>query len=122
MEERKRSNLPKLSFVIDCSEPEKLAEFWAPALGYQNAGVFGSYVALVADGAPMFLLQRVSEPKQGKNRMHLDFKVPDVEAEVTRLVALGAKRISDAPISELGTQWVVMNDPEGNEFCVCRDT
>jgi predicted enzyme related to lactoylglutathione lyase len=111
----------KLSFVIDCNDPQTLAEFWAPALGYQNAGSFGSYVALVADGAPMFLLQRVPEKKTEKLRMHLDFKVPDVEAEVERLVALGAKRISDAPIEELGAQWVVMNDPEGNEFCVCRD-
>jgi predicted enzyme related to lactoylglutathione lyase len=111
----------KLSFVIDCADPETLAGFWAPALGYQNAGTFGSYVALVADGAPMFLLQRVPEPKQGKLRMHVDFKVPDVEAEVERLVALGAKRISDAPVTEHGAQWVVMNDPEGNEFCVCRD-
>jgi predicted enzyme related to lactoylglutathione lyase len=111
----------KLSFVIDCNDPEKLAEFWAPALGYENAGTFGSYVALVADGAPVFLLQRVPEPKTGKLRMHLDFKVPDVETEVDRLVGLGAKRISDAPIEEHGAQWIVMNDPEGNEFCVCRD-
>jgi predicted enzyme related to lactoylglutathione lyase len=111
----------KLSLVIDCAEPDKLAGFWAPALGYQNLGAFGEYVALAADGAPLLLLQRVSEPKQGKNRMHLDIKVPDVEAEVGRLVALGAKRVSDSPMEEHGAQWVVMNDPEGNEFCVCRD-
>ena len=110
-----------ISLVIDCAEPEKLAEFWAPALGYQNVGAFGSYVALVADGSPLLLLQKVDEPKQGKNRMHLDIKTPDVEAEVDRLVGLGAKRISDAPIEELGACWVVMNDPEGNEFCVCRE-
>lgn len=111
----------KLSLVIDCENPTALADFWAPALGYTNAGKFGQYVALIADGAPLFLLQEVSEPKQGKNRMHLDFKVPDVEVEVERLMALGAKRISDSPMEELGAQWVVMNDPEGNEFCVCRD-
>ena len=110
-----------LSLVIDCAEPAKLAEFWAPALGYQNLGAFGSYVALAAEGAPLLLLQRVSEPKHGKNRMHLDIKVPDVEPEVDRLVALGAKRVSDAPVEEHGAQWVVMTDPEGNEFCVCRD-
>lgn len=107
--------------MIDCADPAKLAEFWGPALGYQNLGAFGSYVALAAEGAPLVLLQRVDEPKQGKNRMHLDIKVPDVEDEVERLVSLGAKRISDAPMEELGTQWIVMNDPEGNEFCVCRD-
>ena len=111
----------KLSLVIDCADPATLAEFWAPALGYQNLGAFGSYVALAAEGAPVLLLQQVDEPKQGKNRMHLDIKVADVEAEVDRLVSLGAKRISDAPVEELGARWVVMNDPEGNEFCVCRD-
>ena len=111
----------KIQVVFDAAEPEKLAEFWAPALGYQNLGLFGTYVALAADGAPLLLLQKVSEPKGGKNRMHLDIKVPDVEAEVTRLVGLGAKRISDSPMEELGALWVVMNDPEGNEFCVCRD-
>ena len=122
LEKGKGSNLPaKLSLVIDCAEPQKLAEFWGPALGYANFGTFGSYVALGAEGAPLLLLQQVSEPKQAKNRMHLDIKVADVEAEVDRLVGLGAKRISDAPMEELGTQWVVMNDPEGNEFCVCRD-
>src|SRR5258708_2546683 len=96
----------KLSLVIDCADPATLAEFWAPALGYQNAGVFGTYVALVAENAPLLLLQQVSEPKLGKNRMHLDIKVPDVETEVERLVSLGAKRVGDAPMEEHGAQWV----------------
>ena len=90
----------KLSLVIDCADPAKLAEFWAPALDYQNLGAFGEYVALAAEGAPLLLLQKVAEAKHGKNRMHMDIKVPDVEAEMTRLVALGAKRISDAPMED----------------------
>jgi predicted enzyme related to lactoylglutathione lyase len=69
----------------------------------------------------VILLQRVAEPKQGKNRMHLDIKTPDVDGEVDRLVTLGAKRLSDAPMEQLGQRWVVMADPEGNEFCVCRE-
>lgn len=114
---------PKLVLVLDCADPEKLAEFWGPALGYDHLGSVGSYVALVPqrpDGVGL-LLQRVPEPKQGKNRMHLDIKTPNVEPEVERLVALGAKRLSDSPMEEHGSQWVVMNDPEGNEFCVCRE-
>jgi predicted enzyme related to lactoylglutathione lyase len=110
----------KISLVIDCEDPEHLAQFWAPALGYTNVGTFGSYVALHADGAPLLLLQRVTERKASKNRMHLDIKVPDVDAEVARLVELGAQRASER-MEELGACWVVMTDPEGNEFCVCRD-
>ena len=78
---------------------------------------------------PRLYFQRVPEPKQGKNRMHLDLNVSGgrsvpvdqrkalVDAEVTRLKALGA---SDhrGPMEERGDYWVRMNDPEGNEFCV----
>jgi predicted enzyme related to lactoylglutathione lyase len=66
------------------------------------------------------LLQRVPEPKQAKNRMHLDLWVPDIEAEARRLVALGARRQSAKPVEELGSRWIVMADPEGNEFCLCQ--
>lgn len=111
----------KLGLVLDCRDPEALAEFWAPALGYTNLGSAGSYVMLVAaDGkAPKLLLQRVGEDKAAKNRMHFDIEIADVEAEVERLEALGAKRLEDESRSEFATRWVVMSDPEGNEFCVC---
>ena len=73
----------ELGLVLDCADPEKLAEFWAPALGYVNLGTAGSYVALFPDGTPgpKLLLQRVDEPKAGKNRMHFDIEVADIEAE-----------------------------------------
>jgi predicted enzyme related to lactoylglutathione lyase len=107
--------------VLDCTDPERLAAFWAPALGYVNLGTAGSYVALFPDGrpGPKLLLQRVPEPKTVKNRMHLDVEVDDIEAEADRLVALGATRVSEAPCSEHGSTWMLMNDPEGNEFCIC---
>lgn len=107
--------------VLDCADPERLAEFWAPALGYVNLGSAGNYVALFPEGArgPKLLLQRVSEPKLCKNRMHLDIEVTDIEAEAERLVVLGATRVGDGPCSEHGSNWVLMSDPEGNEFCVC---
>ena len=112
---------PSLGLVLDCTDPEKLAEFWGPALDYVSLGTFGSYVALFPNDrpGPKLLLQRVEEAKSVKNRMHFDIEVPDIEAEAARLVALGATRTSEAPCSEHGSTWLLMTDPEGNEFCVC---
>ena len=111
----------KLGLVLDCSDPDRLAGFWSEALGYKVLGVAGSYVSLV-DGTgqrPKLLLQRVIEPKSGKNRMHLDIETPAVDEEVARLEDLGARRLEPDAIEEHGSRWVVMADPEGNEFCVC---
>ena len=71
----------KMGLVLDCADPEALAEFWAPALGYTNVGSAGSYVMLLpGDGdGPQLLLQRVAEAKAAKNRMHLDIHVADIE-------------------------------------------
>ncbi len=112
---------PGIGLVLDCANPEALAEFWAPALGYVRVGTAGAYVALFPDGrpGPKLLLQRVDEPKTVKNRMHFDVEVADIEAEARRLVALGATRVSDHPLGEHGSKWLLMADPEGNEFCVC---
>jgi predicted enzyme related to lactoylglutathione lyase len=63
-------------------------------------------------------LQRVAEPKTGKNRMHLDLRVPALEPELARLAALGATVLTPEPIDEDVVHWVVMADPDGNEFCV----
>jgi predicted enzyme related to lactoylglutathione lyase len=110
-----------LGLVLDCTDPESLAGFWSEALGYTTLGGAGSYVMLVDDAGrqPQLLLQRVDEPKAGKNRMHFDIHCPEVEHEVARLEALGAKRLVDEAVREHGQHWVVMADPEGNEFCVC---
>jgi len=113
--------MTKLGLVLDCSDPDALAKFWAPALGYTVAGGAGAYVLLLpADpGQPQLLLQRVPEAKSAKNRMHLDVHVADIEAEATRLEGLGARRLSSSPLEESGTRWHLMADPEGNELCVC---
>jgi predicted enzyme related to lactoylglutathione lyase len=110
-----------LGLVLDCAEPERLADFWASALGYRRLGAAGSYVLLVdEDGTrPKLVLQRVPEGRVGKNRMHLDIETPDVDGEATRLERLGARRLEAEARSEHGMRWVVMADPEGNEFCVC---
>ena len=110
-----------LGLVLDCVDPARLAAFWASALGYTNLGAAGSYVLLVDEhgGRPKLLLQGVPEPKAVKNRMHFDIETPDIETEATRLEGLGARRIQTEPRHEHGTNWIVMTDPEGNEFCVC---
>mgnify|MGYP001557124282 CR=1 FL=1 len=105
----------QLGLVLDCADPDRLTEFWAPALGYVNLGTAGNYVALFPNGArgPKLLLQRVAEPKTVKNRMHFDLRAPDgIDAEVDRLVILGAS------VHARHDGLVVMQDPEGNEFCV----
>jgi hypothetical protein len=91
---------------------------------------WGKYAAAVppagSDG-PRLYFQRVPEPKTAKNRMHLDLPVaargtptderrPMVDREVARLTAMGASVVG--PVTEQGDYWVVMQDPEGNEFCV----
>ena len=109
-----------LGLVLDCADPDKLAVFWAAAIGYTTLGRAGNYVLLVdAEGKqPKLLLQRVDEPKSGKNRMHFDIDTPTVDEEVRRLEGLGARRTVDEAIEEHGNRWVVMADPEGNEFCL----
>jgi predicted enzyme related to lactoylglutathione lyase len=110
-----------MGLVLDCADPAVLAQFWAAALDYVSVGDAGVYTALFPNGrpGPKLLLQRVDEPKQGKNRMHLDIEVADIEAEADRLEALGAKRLQAEQLSEHGSSWILMTDPEGNEFCVC---
>ena len=112
----------KLGLVLDCTDPDSLAEFWSEAIGYTTLGGAGNYVLLVDEAGqqPKLLLQRVKEPKAGKNRMHFDIETPTVDAEVARLEALGAKRLEADAIEEHGNRWVVMADPGGNEFCVCN--
>lgn len=114
--------MPDIELVLDCADADAQAEFWTAALGYTLLGGAEQYRSLVppdGDAGPKILLQQVAEPKPGKNRMHLDMHVPDIEGEVSRLIALGARRTRDEQFHEFGHDWIAMADPEGNEFCVC---
>ncbi len=108
--------------MLDSGDPRALTEFWARALGYVVAGSVENYVLLVPEGAagPKLLLQRVPEPKSDKNRMHLDIEVPDIEGQASRLQELGATRLTASALAEHDNRWIVMADPEGNEFCLCE--
>ena len=93
--------------VIDCADPHQRAEFWTATAANDPGGTL-----------PRLLFQQVPEEKTVKNRVHLDLRVGGQgrEAEVERLVGLGASRLWDG---RQGPQtWVTMADPEGNEFCV----
>jgi predicted enzyme related to lactoylglutathione lyase len=94
--------------------------FWREALGYRVHYSEPSLAVLVSrntNTSPL-LLQRVPEPKAEKNRMHMDIVTEEVEVEVERLEALGARRLHDGVRSFGPTRWVTMADPENNEFCV----
>ena len=109
-----------VEFVLDCAEPTRLAEFWCAALDYRDYYLDSTIAVLVPRKgmASPLILQGVPEAKSGKNRMHLDIVVDDIDTEVHRLEALGADRIDDGVQSFGGTRWVRMSDPEKNEFCV----
>lgn len=109
-----------IEIVLDCRDPEQLAEFWCEALGYRGHYADPDLAVLVPreGSASPLLLQRVPEPKAVKNRMHLDVIADDVESEVRRLERLGAQRIDDDVQMFAGTRWVRLADPEQNEFCV----
>ncbi|CAL9534032.1 hypothetical protein SUDANB145_04083 [Streptomyces sp. enrichment culture] len=117
--------------TVDCRDPERLAAFWCEVLGFEvidrseGKVEIGSWVPAVEDVRarqmpPTLLFIRVPEGKTVKNRLHLDVSPIDgsTEDEVARLLGLGATRadVGQGP----DRSWVVMADPEGNEFCVLR--
>jgi predicted enzyme related to lactoylglutathione lyase len=110
--------------VVDCADLERAARFWAAALGYAaEGGADGaSYRSLLPPGGvgAEVLLQRTDDAKHGKNRVHLDLRTRDLDAEVARIAALGATVLTSAPVVEYGWAWHVLADPDGNEFCVLQ--
>ncbi|WP_242905862.1 VOC family protein [Actinomadura terrae] len=111
----------ELVFVLDCLHPDALAEFWAAALGYERGPYDPPYVRLTdPDGRrPTLLLQGVPEHKATKNRMHPDLRITDMDAELARVTALGA-RVVRGPFDDDGWTTTVLTDPEDNEFCLIR--
>jgi predicted enzyme related to lactoylglutathione lyase len=101
--------------IIDCSDPHRVASFWADVLGRPVDGHKGPYVWLQrTTGAVGMGFQRVTERKAGKNRVHVDISVRDLTVAKTRIEALGGRRVDGY---ERGG-FLVMADPEGNEFCL----
>jgi hypothetical protein len=114
---------------IDCADPAGLARFWCAVLGYEVQGDSDDVISIGSPALPegkqrlgpvppVLTFARVPEGKAVKNRLHLDVNPTDREQddEVSRLLDLGARRAS---VGQTGEEtWVVLADPEGNEFCV----
>ena len=110
---------------VDSTDPSRPAAFWEQALGWRRTHDSPDEVVLEPPKgsredsiAPDLLFLRVPETKTVKNRLHIDLRPDDQAAEVARLESLGARRVDigqDAAVS-----WVVLSDPDGNEFCVLR--
>ncbi len=132
-----------VQITVDCADPASLAAFWAEALGYrlqdppegfatweQALEAMGvppesrndaSAVVDPAKSGPRLFFQRVPEGKQVKNRVHLDLEPSDRtrDDEIERVISLGATPFDDLRRPD-GTGWMVLQDPEGNEFCILR--
>jgi predicted enzyme related to lactoylglutathione lyase len=108
----------ELEFTIDCLDLGAVASFWGAVLHSEvEYSVEDRYAAVTCGGATVNL-QRVDEPKVGKNRAHLDLLVDDLAGELARLESLGARRVGAH--EEFGQTWYVLTDPEGNEFCLAQ--
>jgi hypothetical protein len=121
------------SVVVDCEDVEAQSRWWAMALDWRLVHSSATEAILVpphaldrardipaAERGPGLVFVRVPEGKKAKNRLHIDLAPPadaDQAAEVGRLEALGARR-ADVGQDDSAATWVVMADPEGNEFCV----
>ncbi|MGB9113216.1 MAG: VOC family protein [Acidimicrobiales bacterium] len=107
------------TIVIDAHDPRVLGRFWADALGYRVMFEDDEEVVIAQgeDAYPGICFVPADEEKTLKNRLHIDLNPDDQYAEVIRLLALGARRVN---IGQGNVTWVVLADPEGNEFCVLR--
>jgi len=110
---------------VDAKDPDLLASFWADVLGWRRTHADRTEVVLEppqgsrGDGvSPDLLFGSVPEGKTVKNRLHIDLRPDDQAAEVARIEALGGRRVSVGQGDDV--TWVVLADPEGNEFCVLR--
>jgi hypothetical protein len=110
------------NITFDCDDVVKVADFWSAALGRPLDPASGPGFASIGGGdadraEPAWYFEKVPEPKVAKNRMHLDLVDADPSA-VDRLVSLGASVVAKHAIGAHG--WTVLQDPEGNEFCIAQ--
>jgi predicted enzyme related to lactoylglutathione lyase len=105
--------------VVDAHDPHALGRWWRDALGWVIVDEDEDEIEIrpAEDRTPGILFGRTGDNKTTKNRLHPDFRPDDQDAEVHRLIELGARRVD---IGQGDESWVVLADPEGNEFCVLR--
>jgi hypothetical protein len=113
--------------TIDCRDAYALSEWWKPVLGYvdlpddPNEPGHEECMIVDPDSGHRLLFIEVPDERSGKNRLHLDLVPTDRtrDEEVERVRGLGARDVEDHRRPD-GTGWVVLVDPEGNEFCILR--
>lgn len=115
-------NITWEALTIDAADPVELGHWWAETLGWHvvEADPAGTQVENPSGGSPSLFFIPVSDHKVTKNRLHLDVLAEDYAAAVEGLMARGAQRVDIGQPKDAG--WVVMQDPEGNEFCVLEPT
>jgi len=108
------------NLVVDARDPARLARWWAEALNYQITYEKPDKVEIrrLPDEVPALVFVPVSRPKDARNRLHLDLRPDDQEAEVERLVDMGARHVDGGPPRDGKGVGILLSDPEGNEFCV----
>jgi predicted enzyme related to lactoylglutathione lyase len=106
--------------VMDCADTRRVAEFWAAVFGVELEGPDEEAVFWfqAGEGNPAFVFVPVPDAKTVKNRVHVDLRPDDQQAEVDRVIALGARRVDIGQGPDVS--WVVLADVEDNEFCVLR--
>ncbi|MDJ0665166.1 MAG: VOC family protein [Acidimicrobiia bacterium] len=104
--------------MIDCNDLDGMVSFWSRLLGLEAKARYPDYVWLdrMSETGPALAFQRVSEPRQGKNRLHLDLVDENLEEIEKRVIKLGGAKIDDRSMGDF--HWKVLADPEGNVFCV----
>lgn len=109
-----------LSITVDADDPTHLAGFWAGVTGYEVSMATENVARLEGDGSlgPGYMFIKVPEGKTAKNRMHVDLGSADLDAEIARVVGLGATL--KGRHEEYGITWATLGDPEGNEFCIAQ--
>lgn len=108
------------TLVVNANDPGGLARFWSAVLDWPITEEDDEEVLVEPpEGTPGvdLLFVPVPEEKAGRNRLHIDLRPDDQAAEVERIIGLGARR---ADVGQGDVTWVVLADPEGNEFCVLR--
>jgi hypothetical protein len=107
------------NITLDCGDPLGVARFWSAALGRPVDDGAGEFFASIGHGDASqiaWFFIKVPEDKAVKNRVHVDLQADDRDAEVARLLELGAQRVGD--YDEWGARWTTLRDIAGNEFCV----
>ncbi len=108
------------ALIVDALDPERLGRWWAEVLDHRVESVSAREVVIgpAVDGHPRLIFLRHADVKHAKNRLHLDLRPDDLDGEIERLVNMGARHVDVGQPEDAA--WIVLADPEGNEFCILR--